>query len=39
MSVEGRKVPAFLKPLIPKEYDIAQKEVSKANKRQQLRDL
>jgi radical SAM superfamily enzyme YgiQ (UPF0313 family) len=38
MSVKGRKVPPFLKKIIPHNYDIAQKEVSKANKRQQLRN-
>ena len=37
MSVEGRSFPAFLKKIIPETYDFAQKEVSKANKRQQLR--
>ena len=37
MSVEGRSFPAFLKKIIPDTYDFAQKEVSKANKRQQLR--
>ena len=37
MAVEGRKVPPFLKKLIPTNYDFAQKEVSKANKRQHLR--
>ena len=37
MSVEGRSFPTFLKKIIPDTYDFAQKEVSKANKRQQLR--
>jgi hypothetical protein len=38
MSVSGRKIPPFLKKIIPEKYDFAQKEVSKANKRQHLRD-
>jgi hypothetical protein len=38
MSIGGRKIPPFLKSLIPKNYDFAQKELSKANKRQQVRD-
>ena len=37
MAVGGRKIPPFLKKIIPANYDFAQKEVSKANKRQQLR--
>ena len=37
MKVGGRKVPSFLKKIIPQSYDFAQKDVSKANKRQQLR--
>ena len=37
MKVGGRKVPPFLKKIIPQSYDFAQKDVSKANKRQQLR--
>ena len=37
MGVEGRSFPTFLKKIIPETYDFAQKEVSKANKRQQLR--
>jgi len=37
MAVGGRKVPPFLKKIIPSNYDFAQKDVSKANKRQQLR--
>jgi hypothetical protein len=37
MGVGGRKIPPFLKKIIPADYDFAQKEVSKANKRQQLR--
>ena len=37
MGVGGRKIPPFLKKIIPLNYDFAQKEVSKANKRQQLR--
>lgn len=38
MGVGGRKIPPFLKALIPHGYDVSQKEVSKANKRQQLRE-
>jgi hypothetical protein len=38
MSIGGRKIPPFFKSLIPKNYDFAQKELSKANKRQQVRD-
>ena len=38
MKVGGRKVPSFLKKIIPQSYDFAQKDVSKANKRQQLRN-
>jgi hypothetical protein len=38
MGVGGRKIPPFLKSLIPHGYDVSQKEVSKANKRQQLRE-
>ncbi|MFA7092246.1 MAG: B12-binding domain-containing radical SAM protein, partial [Arcobacteraceae bacterium] len=37
MGVDGRKIPPFLKKIIPQHYDIAQKDVSKANKRQQIR--
>ena len=37
MAVGGRKIPPFLKKIIPQNYDFAQKDVSKANKRQQLR--
>lgn len=37
MKVGGRKIPPFLKKIIPENYDFAQKEVSKANKRQVLR--
>ena len=37
MGVGGRKIPPFLKKLVPENYDFAQKDVSKANKRQQLR--
>ncbi len=37
MAVGGRKIPPFLKKIIPDTYDFSQKEVSKANKRQQLR--
>jgi len=37
MKVGGRKIPPFFKKIIPQTYDFAQKEVSKANKRQQLR--
>ena len=37
MGVGGRKIPPFLKKLVPQNYDFAQKDVSKANKRQQLR--
>jgi hypothetical protein len=37
MKVGGRKVPPFLKKIIPQNYDFAQKEVSKANKRQIVR--
>ncbi len=37
MGVGGRKIPPFLKKLVPDNYDFAQKDVSKANKRQQLR--
>ena len=37
MSVEGRSFPAFLRKIIPETYEFTQKEVSKANKRQQLR--
>ena len=37
MGVGGRKIPPFLKKIIPLNYDFAQKDVSKANKRQQLR--
>ena len=37
MGVGGRKIPPFLKKIIPQNYDFAQKDVSKANKRQQLR--
>lgn len=37
MAVEGREAPAFLKKIIPQDYTFAQKEVSKANKRQQVR--
>ncbi len=37
MAVGGRKIPPFLKKIIPLNYDFAQKDVSKANKRQQLR--
>ena len=37
MKVGGRKIPPFLKNIIPETYDFSQKEVSKANKRQQLR--
>lgn len=38
MGVGGRKIPPFLKSLIPHGYDVSQKEISKANKRQQLRE-
>lgn len=38
MGVGGRKIPPFLKKIIPATYDVSQKEVSKANKRQQLRN-
>ncbi|AXX89588.1 B12-binding domain-containing radical SAM protein [Arcobacter suis] len=37
MKVGGRKIPPFLKKIIPSNYDFAQKEVSKANKRQLVR--
>ena len=37
MKVGGRKIPPFLKKIIPENYDFAQKDVSKANKRQELR--
>ena len=37
MKVGGRNVPPFLKKLIPQDHNVLQKEVSKANKRQQLR--
>jgi hypothetical protein len=37
MAVGGRKIPPFLKKIIPLNYDFAQKDVSKANKRQQVR--
>ena len=37
MKVGGRKIPPFLKNIIPQNYDFSQKEVSKANKRQHLR--
>ncbi len=37
MKVGGRKIPPFLKKIIPLNYDFAQKEVSKANKRQIVR--
>jgi hypothetical protein len=37
MGVGGRNIPPFLKKIIAQNYDFAQKEVSKANKRQQLR--
>jgi hypothetical protein len=37
MKVSGRKIPPFLKNIIPQTYDIAQKDVSKANKKQQVR--
>lgn len=37
MKVGGRKIPPFLKKIIPQHYDVAQRGVSKANKKQQLR--
>jgi hypothetical protein len=37
MKVGGRKIPPFLKKIIPQHYDVAQRDVSKANKKQQLR--
>lgn len=37
MKVGGRKIPPFLKKIIPSNYDFTQKEVSKANKRQLVR--
>ena len=37
MKVGGRNIPPFLKKIIPQNYDFTQKDVSKANKRQQLR--
>ena len=37
MEVSGRKIPPFLKKIVPQHYDVAQKDVSKANKRQQVR--
>ncbi|MBP7769724.1 MAG: DUF4080 domain-containing protein [Aliarcobacter sp.] len=37
MKVGGRNVPVFLKKHLPADFDIIQKDVSKANKRQQLR--
>jgi hypothetical protein len=38
MKVGGRKIPPFLKKIIPQHYDVAQKNVSKTNKRQQIRN-
>lgn len=37
MGVGGRNIPSFLKKIIPQNCDFTQKEVSKANKRQQIR--
>ena len=37
MKVGGRNIPPFLKKILPQDLDIAQKDISKANKRQELR--